>query len=141
MTERTLIDAKDLILGRLCSNIATRLLHGEEIDVINAELSILTGKRESIFARYRHFRDMTRPSSGPFFKRSSRDIFKRTVKKMLPYKRTRGQEALKRIKIYKNVPERFKGKKAETIPTANVSKVPNLKYLQLKEVTKFLGGK
>jgi len=31
--------------------------------------------------------------------------------------------------------------KGETLESANVSKVPNLKYIRLEELTKFLGGR
>jgi len=39
------------------------------------------------------------------------------------------------------VPDKFKGKKLETIEEANVSKVPNLKYLTISEICTELGSK
>tara|TARA_Y100000310_G_scaffold345827_1_gene470698 strand:- start:7847 stop:8278 length:432 start_codon:yes stop_codon:yes gene_type:complete len=137
----TLIDAKDLVVGRLCSNVAKRSLLGEKIDIINIDLSIITGRPEEIFARYRHKRERGRPTKGPFLGRSAQELFKRSLKRMLPYKTSRGQEAFARIKVYKGVPARFKESKTETIAAANVAKVPNLKYLKLQEVTNHLGGK
>ena len=135
------IDAKDLIVGRLCTFLAKGLLLGENFEVINVEKAIFTGRREQIFEKYRHLVAMGRPRTGPFIKRRSREIFKRSLRRMLPYKSARGKEALSRIKIFKGVPARLQSVETETLQSANVSKVPNLKYIRLEELTKYLGGK
>ena len=44
----TIIDASNLLLGRLASIIAKRLLSGEEIIVVNAEKAVISGNRENI---------------------------------------------------------------------------------------------
>ena len=136
-----IIDAKNLIIGRLSSYVAKQALLGHYFEIINIEQSIYTGNKKKIFARYRQFREMGTPTQGPFYHRSAKDLFKRTLKKMLPFKTTRGREALERIKVYKGVPARFKEKETITLEDANVSKVPNTKYVRLQEVTNFLGGK
>ncbi len=135
------IDAKDLIVGRLCTFLAKNLLLGESFEVINVDKAILTGRKEQIFGRFKENVERGRPRTGPFVKRRSRELFKRSLRNMLPFKSARGREALSRIKIYKGVPARLQGVETETLQTANVSKVPNLKYVRLEEVTKFLGGK
>ena len=38
----TIIDATDLVLGRLCSKVAKRLIGGEKIEIVNAEKTIIT---------------------------------------------------------------------------------------------------
>lgn len=141
MSNAKVIDGKDLIVGRLCTYLAKKSLQGESFEVINIDQTIITGRREQIFAKYKQSRERGRTHWGPYIRRSAKDIFKRSLKKMLPYKTTRGQEALKRVKVYKGVPERLKDVKTETLEIANVSKVPNLKYIKLEELTKFLGGK
>ena len=105
------------------------------------EKAIFTGRKEQICGRYKNLVEKGRPKSGPFIKRRSREIFKKSLKGMLPHKTTRGREALKRIKMYKGVPARLQETKTETLESANVSKVPNLKYIRLEELTKFLGGR
>ncbi|MBL7051814.1 MAG: 50S ribosomal protein L13 [Nanoarchaeota archaeon] len=135
------IDAKDLIVGRLCTFLAKQLLLGETFEVVNVEKAIFTGRKEQICGRYKNLVEKGRPKSGPFIKRRSREIFKKSLKGMLPHKTTRGREALKRIKMYKGVPARLQETKTETLESANVSKVPNLKYIRLEELTKFLGGR
>ncbi len=135
------IDGKDLILGRLCSHVAKQALLGETIDVVNVEQIVITGKKETVFGRYKHLTEIGRHNKGPFVKRSPVDLFKRSIRNMVPRRKARGQEALARIKAYRGLPERFKDAKLETLEDANVSKVPTTKYVRIKDVTKFLGGK
>ena len=49
----TVIDATDLILGRLSSIIAKKALLGEKIDIINSENAVITGKKEFILRNYK----------------------------------------------------------------------------------------
>ena len=140
MTTRV-IDAKDLIVGRLCTYVAKQLLLGQTFEIVNVEKAIFTGRKEQIFEKYKRLVSMGRPRTGPFIKRRSREIFKKSLRGMLPHKTTRGREALKRVKIFKGVPARLQDVKGETLESANVSKVPNLKYIRLEELTKFLGGR
>ncbi len=46
------INADGLILGRMASKIAKRLLNGERIIIVNAEKAILSGKRNSKGSHY-----------------------------------------------------------------------------------------
>ena len=52
----TIIDATGLTLGRLSTNIAKRLLEGEEIAIINSEKAMISGKKSSIKERYKQKR-------------------------------------------------------------------------------------
>ncbi|HIJ04708.1 MAG TPA: 50S ribosomal protein L13 [Nanoarchaeota archaeon] len=142
MTEQHIvINADGLILGRLCSYVAKKALLGYTVDVVNIEKAIITGSKDVVLAKYKRFSRMGGPSFGPFIGKSSRDLFKRSLKRMLPHKKARGIEALTRVKAYKGLPLRYKDQKLETLEDAHVSKVPNTKYLKLERVTQFLGGK
>jgi len=139
--ERLVVNAEGIILGRLCSYVAKRALLGYAVDVVNVEKSIITGKPEIVFARFKRFRRMGEPFHGPFIGRSAKDLFKRSLRRMVPHKKARGVEALARVKAYKGLPERYKDQTLEILQQMHVSKVPNRKYVRLDEVTKFLGGK
>ena len=139
MKERV-IDASGLILGRLASYVAKRALLGDTVAIVNVEKAIITGSRRRVFDRYKMFRAKGTPTQGPFTPRRARDIFKRTLKRMLPYKRPRGRDALERVKAYKGLPVRYANMVLETLPVAHVSKVPTTKYVTLQDVTHFLGG-
>ncbi len=135
------IDGKGLILGRLCTVVAKGALLGESFEIVNIGEVIIVGNKKFTFGKYKNMREKGRPIQGPFIKRSAKDLFKRSLRNMLPYKKPRGREALERIKAYKGLPERYKGKELETIEGANVSKISTTKFVKLQDVTKFLGGK
>lgn len=135
------INADGLILGRLASHVAKRALLGETLSIINIEKVIVTGSRKRVFERYHIFHEKGTPTQGPFIPRRERELFKRTLKRMLPFKTSRGQDAFARVKAYKGMPARYASMELETILSAHVSKVPTTKYVTLQEVTRFLGGK
>ncbi|RLI06236.1 50S ribosomal protein L13, partial [Candidatus Bathyarchaeota archaeon] len=41
--KRSVIDASGLILGRMASIVAKRLLEGEQIEIVNAEKAVVSG--------------------------------------------------------------------------------------------------
>ena len=60
---------------------------------------------------------------------------------MLPYKKAKGKAAFKNIMCHIGVPEKFKDQKFITIKGADVSKLPNLKYMSINDICKLLGAK
>ncbi|MBT4174698.1 50S ribosomal protein L13 [archaeon] len=132
------IDAKKLIVGRLATFTAKKALQGETVRIINAEQAIITGNKKQIFARYRELREKGEPFHGPFFPTRCEAILKRMIRGMLPHKKTRGREALKRVRCYNTIPAELKDIKTITIKEANVSKLISPKYITLKDVSEFL---
>ncbi len=135
-----IIDGTNLILGRLASYAAKKALLSESVDIVNCEKIAITGRKEFLFKKYKERRDRG-TYKGPFLHREPAKIVKRAIRGMLPYKRERGRKAFQRIKCYAGVPTDFSDKKLETIKNANISKVTNLKYICVKDLSKFLGGK
>ncbi len=135
----SIINAENLVLGRLASNVAKRLLNGEEVIIVNAEKSIVTGSKESILAEYKHKRELSHARKGPYYPKSPDRILKRTVRGMIPYKKPSGKEALRRLKIYIGVPKGLSDKHLETIDAAGASR--SVRYMTLGEVSKLLGAK
>jgi len=58
-----LINADGLILGRMASQVAKRLLTGEELIIVNAEKAILSGKRKSKIAEAKQFLEVFNEST------------------------------------------------------------------------------
>jgi large subunit ribosomal protein L13 len=141
MKDEIVIDGKDLILGRVCTYVAKRALLGYKIGVVNVDKILVTGNRSVVFGKYKNMHEKGGPVYGPFIQKSAQGIFKRALKRMLPFKHERGRLAYERVKAYKGVPARFKEINLETLGFANVVKVPNTKYVTLQEIAKFLGGK
>ncbi|MBW2966189.1 50S ribosomal protein L13 [Candidatus Woesearchaeota archaeon] len=136
-----IIDVTNLILGRMATFVAKQALLGEEIKIVNCEKAVMTGNKKTILAKYKEKIKMGKPQKGPFIPRRADMFVKRSIRGMLPYKQEKGLKAFKRVSCYVDVPEEFKGKKLETIDKANVSKIPNLKYITISEVCKSIGGK
>jgi len=138
-TERVaVIDATGLILGRMASHIAKRLLQGEKIIVVNAEEAAISGKRLSIVKEAKRFLEIGHPRKGPLHRRRPDRIVRRTVRGMLPRKKPKGKQAYKRLKVFLEVPEEFKGKEMQTIPNANAEKL-RCPYITVGKLAKEIG--
>lgn len=136
-----IIDATNLILGRIAAYTAKKALLGEKIDIINCENAIITGNKDYILAKYRQRRQRGTPFKNPVQPRMPDRFIRKVIRGMLPYKRERGKKAFKSIMCYIGTPDNFKGKKAETIKQADISKVPSLKYLSVGQICKHMGAK
>jgi len=134
-----IIDAQDMIVGRLATFVAKRALMGEEISIVNAEKAVITGTPDQVFAKFKRKRELGAPLVGPHFPRTSERIVKRIIRGMLPYKQTRGREALDRIRCYNGIPKEFEGK-AQKFEEYNVS-TTYANFITIKEISKKLGAK
>lgn len=134
----TIINAEELILGRMASVIAKRLLNGEEIVIVNAEKAVLSGKKKSKVAEAKEFLKVGSPKMGPFHPRRPDRIVRRTVRGMLPYKQPKGKQAYKRLRVFMGLPEEFKNQKMETIEAAQAKKLA-CPYFTIGEFAKELG--
>jgi len=138
------INAEGLVAGRLASVIAKRLLRGERIVVVNVEKAIITGKPKRVLnwymKRVSEWRTYYNPEKrGPKVPRRPDKVFKRMVRGMLPHKKPRGREALRRLKVYMGVPEEYKNAKMESPPEA-VLQDPRVPRMSLGELYKLLRG-
>ncbi len=118
--EYQLYDATNKILGRFCSLIAKKALLGEYIVIINAKNAIISGNKKDIHEKYLaklKISTATNPRRGPFHERRPDTFMRRVIKQMLPRKKLRGKEAIKRVHIYiSDIPGRFKNRYQKLIP-------------------------
>jgi large subunit ribosomal protein L13 len=136
----TVIDASGLILGRMASIVAKRLLSGEPIIIVNAEKAALSGKRLSRVKDARTFLDIGHPGKGPFHPRRPDQIVRRTVRGMLPHRKPKGATALKRLRVFLGVPAEVKKATFQTIPEAHVGRL-KCPYVSVGEFAKEIGYK
>jgi len=132
------IDATNLKAGRLASYAAKQALLGDKIVIVNAEKSIITGKKENALNRHKKRKELGQPTKGPFFPRTSDRMLRRIVRGMLPHRQQKGKEAFQRVMCYIGVPEEFKNKKFETLPLAQLSKTKSVKTITLGELSKLI---
>jgi large subunit ribosomal protein L13 len=133
------INAENLILGRLASHTAKLLLKGEEVTIVNAEKVIISGSKKQVIADYYQKRKVGSARKGPYYPRMPDRIVKRTIRGMMPYKKPSGKAALKNLKVYIGVPKDLKGQELTTVKGASAA--GKVKYVELGDVSKQLGAK
>jgi len=130
-----IIDASDMILGRLASYIAKKALLGEKVDIVNCEKAVIVGNKKSVIAGYKRRNELgSRPTKGPFMQKMPDRFVRRCIRGMLPYKQEKGIKAFKRVMCYIGIPDEFKNEKIETLDNFNVSNVSSLKYVYVGEI-------
>jgi large subunit ribosomal protein L13 len=134
----TLINAEGLILGRMASKVAKKLLNGERIIIVNAEKAVISGKRKSKVAEAKEFLEVGAPKQGPFHYRRPDKILRKTVRGMLPFKQPKGKTALRKLKVFISVPEDLKDQKMSTLKEAHAEKIRG-PYFTLGELAKEIG--
>jgi len=137
------INADGLILGRLASTVANRLLCGEKIAIVNAERTVISGKRSSLSLEYKErlrIRTLINPAKGPFHPRRPDGILRRTIRGMLPWDRARGKEAYRRLAVFIGVPQEFKDAQFESLPEARMERLKG-RFIRLEEISREVGWK
>jgi len=135
----TVIDGKNLILGRLGSNIAKRLLLGENIKLINCKDIMILGRKKFLVEKYKNKLKNKVVKQGPYYSRSPADLVKRAFRNMLPYKNQRGIEAFKRLKCYNSMPSILLNSKKELVKDAEADQDNLFYYTKISEISLSLG--
>ncbi|MFH1501083.1 MAG: 50S ribosomal protein L13 [archaeon] len=131
---KMIIDGENATLGRLSSFIAKQALIGKEVVVVNAKKIIVTGNKKKIVDDYMVLRRKGGSSQkGPTILSSPERILKRTVRGMLPHRKGRGMDAMKRIRCYNGLPEEYKEQKKVKSGRKN-------KGVKLEEISKLMRG-
>ncbi|NHN48959.1 50S ribosomal protein L13 [Halostella sp. JP-L12] len=130
------VDARDCILGRVASKVAEEALDGQRVAVINAEDAVITGDEENIMSKYRKRRELG-SDSGPYYPKRPDEIFKRTIRGMLPYKKTRGREAFENVRVYVGNPHDRDG---EILDGTSLDRLSNIRFVHLGDVSEQLGA-
>ncbi len=137
-TSATIVNGEGLILGRMCSGVAKRLLSGEQVIVVNAEKVVISGKRKSKINEAKEFLEVGAPERGPFHSRRPDRIVRKTVRGMVPWKQPKGKVAYKRLKVYMGIPEELKGQTMHSDEKAHVSKLKG-PHFTLAELAELIG--
>lgn len=143
VASQIVIDVAGLISGRLCSKVAKLIINGNRVVVINAEKSLISGSRASILKSWEEWLDVssvTNPLHGPYHPRTPDRILQRMVRGMLPMKKSKGINALKRLRVYNGVPEQYRKAKVSSFEDAKATK-PLAFYITVGELAKLIGWK
>ncbi|MBD3164000.1 50S ribosomal protein L13 [Candidatus Woesearchaeota archaeon] len=133
-----IIDAKNMIVGRIATVAAKKALMGGKIDIINCESAAVTGKKKFLYQEYSRKKNQG-TFKGPFLPRMPDRFVKRIVRGMLPYKQEKGRKALKNIMCHIGIPKSLESRDTLKIENADISKTKNLNYLTVGEICRKLG--
>jgi len=140
MSGRTVIDGDGLILGRLASTVAKRLLAGETIDIVNAEKIVVSGKRKMIVEKEKEFLGVGGFGKGPIHYRQPHRMVRRTIRGMLPHRKSHGRDAYSRLKVYIGVPRELEAAEKESILEVNSSNLSR-RFVTVGEIAEAIGWK
>jgi large subunit ribosomal protein L13 len=137
----TVYDGKNVILGRLATQVAKAALLGEKIAVVNCQDVVISGSKKNTLEREaQRRRRKGYPLKSAKLPRLPDRVVRRSIRGMLPWKQARGKEAFARVMCYAGVPSEFDSAKKVAVQ-ATVQKLPTLKYTTVGEICKILGGK
>ncbi|MBA5942751.1 MAG: 50S ribosomal protein L13 [Methanophagales archaeon] len=146
--ELKIIDGDGLILGRLASTVAKKLLNEKDVEIVivNAERVVISGSKVRTFKDYKAMKDRGSKEQGPFFPKMPDRIVKRTIRGMLPYKQAKGRDAFSRLKVYLSIPEEYEDEVKAKAVAGEREEVKNIsaerlsrKYVTVGEVSEKLG--
>jgi large subunit ribosomal protein L13 len=135
------IDASGHVAGRLCSVVASEILRGKRIVVLNAEKAVLSGKRDTIIAAWKQKLELgskVNPIYGPLHPRRPDNIMWRMVRGMVPKTKAKGTLGLKRLRVYIGVPEKYSGVKLTKVDVAMATR-PLPMYTTILELAHNIG--
>ncbi len=140
--EPVIIDASNLILGRLASFAAKRALRGEEVVVFNVENAVISGTKANIVEeamRRLKTRTLAAQYKAPTHPRRPDTYVRRVIRGMMPRKKAKGRNALRRVHVFMGVPEEYQGKSTVKIPDADASKL-RCQYITVGVLSEEIGG-
>lgn len=124
------IDADGMILGRMASTAAQELKDGADVNIVNAEKAVVTGRREEIFERYRKRRGLGDRDRANYPKAPER-IVRRTVRGMLP-DTAEGRAAVKRLRTYRGNPSEME---TEDVDIKTTDDLQGRNWVTVQEIT------
>ena len=130
-SDTVLVDATNCIAGRMCSRVSKLLLTGKRVWIVNAEKTMLSGKRRKTIDIYKEqleINSATNPVHGPFHPRRPDTILTKMVRGMVPKRKTSGREAFKRLRVYIGIPEDLRNNKMESFSDSKIRKPGSLLY-------------
>ncbi len=133
------IDASDTPLGRLASEVVKLLKRGERVVVVNARRIVISGTMEDAYAKWKRRLDLRSLGNPrihtPKYPRTVVGIVKRAIRGMVNRRSPPGRKMLKRVRVYSDIPEEYRGKEVRLkiqLPT---------RYVYLEELVTKLGGR
>ncbi len=137
-----IIDASNLILGRMATYVAKRALEGKRVVILNAERAVISGTKARVVARAKlklKTRTLANQAKAPTHPRRPDNYVRRVVRGMLPWKKSRGKDAFRRVMVFMGTPADYQGKPIVKINDANASRL-RVPYVSVAQLAQEIGG-
>ncbi len=134
-----IIDATNMILGRLAAVAAKQALKGGQVVVVNCEKAVITGDRTNILENYQKKFEVGQVNQGPYFPKRPDMLVRRTIRGMLPRKKPSGRTAFERVNCYIGMPTSVKAEEAKPLPNAGIKRIKKAAYTPISELCRQLG--
>ncbi len=137
-----IVDASNLILGRMASYVAKQALDGKRVVVLNAERAVISGTKERVVARAKQklkTRTLGNLEKSPTHPRRPDNYVRRVIRGMLPWKKTGGKEAFRRVRVFVGTPSEYQDKPSTKIMGADASKL-RVPYIRVAQLSQEIGG-
>jgi large subunit ribosomal protein L13 len=135
------LNAEGQIAGRFASRVAKLLVKGNKVIVVNSEKALVSGGRESVAQEWSKKLEITskvNPLYGPIHYRRPDNILRRMVRGMVPFQRTKGKSAMKRLREYLVTPKELGAREFEKLEDTRAPR-PTPIYTSLDELARHLG--
>lgn len=101
--KKLIYDGENAIFGRVSAVVAKELLKGNSVILINCEKMFVSGNPKIFAEKILKKRRMGRGGSmkGPKYVRDEEKLVKRMIRGMLPWDRSKGREAYRRLRCYR----------------------------------------
>lgn len=119
--EPLLIDATDLMYGRLASLVAKRLLSGESVTIVNIEKAVISGQKLMILDEMKitlGLRNLGSKKKSPKHPRRPDGLMRRSIRGMLPFDKPKGKEAFAHLRVCIGTPTNIDASMVKTLTEA-----------------------
>lgn len=137
-----IVDASNLILGRMASYVAKKALTGNRMVVLNAERAVISGTKARVVARAKQklkTRTLGNLEKGPTHPRKPDGYVRRVIRGMLPWKKPSGKQAFHRVRVFIGTPDEYRDKAGTRIADAEASKL-RVPYITVAKLSEEIGG-
>lgn len=144
-TREIVIDAENAVIGRLASVIVRLIKSGFKVHIINVEKAVVSGDKRMVVESYKLMLKV-KTHKNPYRHTIHRprhpiNIFKKTIRNMLPKRNWLRYELVKRIKVYVGVPQEFKPKLIIKVLDCDANYLGRTKIVSIATIARELGWK
>lgn len=139
MVKRIVINAENILVGRMATKIARLAKLGNEIIIVNCEKAAISGSKKNIIEKYVTNLHRGSTEKGPFQPKRPDRFVRRIIRGMMDYKGFRGKKDFARVKTFIGVPEEYENQISKDYNFKKSSDLERYKFMKVGEICKYLG--